>query len=220
MKGVNTLRDYLSHSYVRQSLFFNHKIKTKKVNLSFFSLKLQIGNAPTVNSSLNTKRGKRYCPRHGCRRRIPSSPTPARERTSRVRTLRRSRLSGWSHRCAQPFRISPPLGCRATLSFNKDFKNPFTRLPVAVGIAGLRQGAVLSFIVQQHGDFLYNQIAVGADQLYRAGIDRLGTLGGVAHHRCTLFHQMFLSPPWVSDTASSPKISRMGLRTLGLRCMG
>jgi hypothetical protein len=31
--------------------------------------------------------------------------------------------------------------------------------------------------------------------------------------------KIFLSLPFVPDTASSPKISRMGLRTLGLRCM-
>ena len=39
------------------------------------------------------------------------------------------------------------------------------------------------FIIQKPGDFFYNQIVIGADQLHRTGINCLRSFGGVAHHQ-------------------------------------
>jgi hypothetical protein len=47
---------------VRQSLFPDNKIKIKKGQSLFFSLKLQIGNTFTVNSSLKYKKGQKALP--------------------------------------------------------------------------------------------------------------------------------------------------------------
>src|SRR5690606_6488010 len=65
----------------------------------------------------------------------------------------------------------------------KYFKDAFTGATVAIGIAGLCHGTVISRIVQQHGYFFHDQIVVGTDQLYGAGSDGFGTFSGIAHHQ-------------------------------------
>ena len=151
---------------------------------------------------------------------MPPSPMPDRERTSRMRTLRTSRLRGWSIPLRSAVENLSSVGMQSDLIFQQGVQES------AHTPARRRRG--------------YWPASWSCRKFYRPTAGRLPLpsnrwvpTGFTVRHRpsrdarwCRASPVYFIpsdvssATVGISDTASSPKISRMGLRTLGLRCIG